>query len=127
MGAIAFQITSLTIVYATVYSDTDQRKCQSSSSLAFVTGEFPAQMVSNTENISIWWRHHDLRVNMYSLAMPLLPPIPYMIYLNHIMFHYEMSMLQLSIFCKQWPFYFVMSFCSLTFYVFPRASSSRVM
>ena len=23
-----------------------------------VTGEFPAQMASNTENISIWWRHH---------------------------------------------------------------------
>ena len=25
-----------------------------------VTGEFPAQMASNAENISIWWRHHDL-------------------------------------------------------------------
>ena len=23
------------------------------------TGEFPAQMASNTENVSIWWRHHD--------------------------------------------------------------------
>ena len=23
------------------------------------TGEFPAQMASNTENASIWWRHHD--------------------------------------------------------------------
>ena len=23
-----------------------------------VTGEFPAQMVSNAENLSIWWRHH---------------------------------------------------------------------
>ena len=23
-----------------------------------VTGEFPAQMASNTENVSIWWRHH---------------------------------------------------------------------
>ena len=22
------------------------------------TGEFPAQMVSNAENVSIWWRHH---------------------------------------------------------------------
>ena len=22
------------------------------------TGEFPAQMASNAENISIWWRHH---------------------------------------------------------------------
>ena len=24
------------------------------------TGEFPAQMASNTENVSIWWRHHDI-------------------------------------------------------------------
>ena len=23
-----------------------------------VTGEFPAQMASNVENVSIWWRHH---------------------------------------------------------------------
>ena len=36
MGAIAFQITSLTIVYSTVYSGADQRKHQSSASLAFV-------------------------------------------------------------------------------------------
>ena len=38
MGAIASQITSITIVYSTVYSDTDQRKHQSSASLAFVRG-----------------------------------------------------------------------------------------
>ena len=36
--AITSQITSLTIVYSTVYSDTDQRKHQSSASLAFVRG-----------------------------------------------------------------------------------------
>ena len=24
-----------------------------------VTGEFPAQMASKVENVSIWWRHHD--------------------------------------------------------------------
>ena len=38
MGAIASQITSLTIVNSTVYSDADQRKHQSSASLAFVWG-----------------------------------------------------------------------------------------
>ena len=38
MGAIASQITSLTIVFSTVYLDTDQRKHQSSASLAFVRG-----------------------------------------------------------------------------------------
>ena len=24
-----------------------------------VTGEFPTQMASNAENVSMWWRHHD--------------------------------------------------------------------
>ena len=38
MGAIASQITSFTIVYSTVYSGADQRKHQSSASLAFVRG-----------------------------------------------------------------------------------------
>ena len=38
MGAMTSQITSLTIAYSTVYSDADQRKHQSSASLAFVRG-----------------------------------------------------------------------------------------
>ena len=38
MTTIASQITSLTVVYSTVYSDVDQRKHQSSPSLAFVWG-----------------------------------------------------------------------------------------
>ena len=38
MGAIASQITSLTVVYPTVYSNADIRKHQSSASLAFVLG-----------------------------------------------------------------------------------------
>ena len=63
MGAIASQITSLTIVYSIIYLDADQRKHQSSASLAFVreftrTGEFPAQMASYAKNVSLWWRHH---------------------------------------------------------------------
>ena len=62
MCALASQITSLTIVYSIVYSDADQRKHQSSASLAFVReilpGKFPAQMASYAENVSIWWRHH---------------------------------------------------------------------
>ena len=58
MGAIVSQITSLTIVYSTVYSDADQRKHQSSASLAFGRGihrgpvSFPAQMTSNAENVT---------------------------------------------------------------------------
>ena len=38
MGAMASQFTSITIVYSTVYSGADQRKHQSSESLAFVRG-----------------------------------------------------------------------------------------
>ena len=38
MATIASQITSLAIVYSTIYSDADQRKHQSSASLAFVRG-----------------------------------------------------------------------------------------
>ena len=54
MNTIASQIPSITIVYSTVYSDADQRKHQNSASLAFVrTGEFPVQMASNAENVSI--------------------------------------------------------------------------
>ena len=44
MGSITSQITSLTIVYSTVYSDADQRKYQSSASLAFVRGTSNAEM-----------------------------------------------------------------------------------
>ena len=38
MGAMMSQITSLTIVYSTVYSGANQRKHQSSASLAFLRG-----------------------------------------------------------------------------------------
>ena len=38
MTTMASQITSITVVYSTVYSDADQRKHQSSASLTFVWG-----------------------------------------------------------------------------------------
>ena len=68
MASMASQITSLTIVYSAGYSGTDQTKHQSPVSLAFVrgihrgpgTGEFSAQMASNAENVSFWWRHHGM-------------------------------------------------------------------
>ena len=33
-----------------------------------VTCEFPAQRISNAENISIWWRHHDMHRNKLHIA-----------------------------------------------------------
>ena len=58
MCTIASQITSLTIVYSTVYFRRRSKKtsklcvtgiCEGNSP---VTGEFPAQMTSNAENVS---------------------------------------------------------------------------
>ena len=54
MGTIASQITSLTIVYSTVYSGADQSKQQSSESLAFVWGiTESAQLIRGLEMIWI--------------------------------------------------------------------------
>ena len=57
MTMMASQITSLAIVYSTVYSGADQIKHQSSTSLAFVWG---IHRSSNAEKVSIWWRHYVL-------------------------------------------------------------------
>ena len=62
MGAMASQITSFTIVCSTVYSSKKTSKLRVTGLCAGnspVTGEFPAQMASDAENVSIWWRHHD--------------------------------------------------------------------
>ena len=66
MGSIASQITSLTIVFSSFYSDADQRKHQSSPSLASVRG-IPTEMASNAENLSVWWRHYDAFNNLMYL------------------------------------------------------------
>ena len=61
MDATASQITSLAIVYSTVYS---RRRSKKTSKLrvtegnSSVTAEFHAQRASNAENGSISWRHH---------------------------------------------------------------------
>ena len=63
MGAITSQFTSLTIVYSAVYSDAETSKLRVTGLCAVnspVTGEFPAQMASNAENVSIWCRHHGV-------------------------------------------------------------------
>ena len=68
MSAMVSQITSLTIIYSTVYSRRRSNKtsklrvtglCEGNSP---VTAEFPAQMASNAENVSIWWRHYGHKI-----------------------------------------------------------------
>ena len=64
MGAMASQITSLTIVYSTIYSGADQRKHQSSASLAFVRRihwwpvNSPHKEPITPKNVPIRWRRH---------------------------------------------------------------------
>ena len=69
ISAMASQITSLTTVYSTIYSGTDKQKSKPRVTGLLevnspVTGELPTQRASNTENVSIWWRHHDTRNNL---------------------------------------------------------------
>ena len=57
------------------------------------TGEFPAQMTSNVENVSIWWRHHDNYWN-YRDIVQLLKTTGQEVYklqrLSHILFAYSL-------------------------------------
>ena len=68
MGAISSQITSPTIVYSIVYSDADKKKTSKPRRIGLCagnspgTGEFPAQMASYAENISIWWRQNKITI-----------------------------------------------------------------
>ena len=67
MDTIASQITSLTIVYLTVYSAQINENIKAPRYWPLCgnspwTGEFPAQMASYAENASIWWRHHEVDV-----------------------------------------------------------------
>ena len=62
MTTMASQITNLTVVYSTIYSDADQRKHQSSASLTFVWG-----------NHRDWWIPHtkgQLRGKCFHLMTP---------------------------------------------------------
>ena len=68
MGAMASQIISLAIVYPTVYSGADQRKHQTPRHWTLC--EFPAQMASNAENVSIWWRHHNWTIWFWDCSIP---------------------------------------------------------
>ena len=64
MNAMVSQIACVSIVYSTVCSDTDQRKHQSSASLALVRGihRWPVSSPHKgpvTQKVSIRWRHHE--------------------------------------------------------------------
>ena len=72
MTMIASQITSLTVVYSTVYSDANQRKHESSASLAFVWGIHRDRWIPRTKGqlrgkcfhlmTSLWQGHFTLHI-----------------------------------------------------------------
>ena len=106
MGAIASQITSLTIVYSSVYSDADQRKYQSSAPLAFVRGihrrpvnsphKWPVTRKCFHLMTSSWYqkRNNDTTKQHTDYAKRLLT------YINHPMSRHHNSCL-----CPQWCYY----------------------
>ena len=63
MGTIAPKITSLNRLFRRISKKTSKLRvtglCAGKSP---VTGEFPAQMANNAENVSIWWRHYGARL-----------------------------------------------------------------
>ena len=76
-GAMASQISSLTIVYSRRRSKKISKLrvtglCAVNSPL---TGEFHAQRASNEENVSIWWRHQEYEIwNVFTTLCRI--PIP---------------------------------------------------
>ena len=91
MSVMASQITSLTIVYSNVYSSTDQRKHQISTSVAGnspVTGEFPEQRASNAEEsfllMTSSWVGCEVRSHYNTTNRHLPRRIHYHVQLNSI-------------------------------------------
>ena len=70
MTTMASQITCLTVVYLTVYSDADQRKHQSSASLAFVQGIHQDRWIPRTKG---QLRGKCLRLMTSSWALGCMP------------------------------------------------------
>ena len=81
------------------------------------TGEFPAQRVSNAENVSIWWRHHDVsHSNQHSNADSPLGNIP------------SRVSLEVSQWSRQFSTYrhlFKLNFTKTTITLFPSKTSTN--
>ena len=95
MGSMASQITSLTIVYSIVYSDADQRKHQSSRSLAFVRGihRGPANSSHKWPVTRKMFPFHDVIMHMLNMGLFLLTLLIH----SHFYPHFHCSMTKLEI------------------------------
>ena len=116
MSVMKSQIPSVSIVCSRFGSGAHQRKkiklcvtglCGWNS---LVSGEFPAQRASNAENVSIWWRHHDMN-GLIHLFISLSLKFPHVSrqFILHIDFrigrfiHYETPCVWLT--CDNSPLY----------------------
>ena len=77
MGAMVYQITSLAIF---LLKHLFRRGSKRTSKLRVtglcagnspVTGDFPTQIASNAENVSIWWRRH-INIESVNALVPLV-------------------------------------------------------
>ena len=95
MRALASQVTGVAIAQLFVQSQTKENaKAPRHWPLwgnSPVTGELFAQKASNAENVSIWWRHHDLGHSV-SFAYSLIDSLyhthyPTRYWCSHFQFH----------------------------------------
>ena len=77
LGAMASQITSLTIVYSTIYVQIKENI--KASHHWPLWGEFTGdwwiprtQMARYAENVSIWWRHHEILYCLFQVCTQVL-------------------------------------------------------
>ena len=117
MDPVASQITSLTIVYSIVYSDADERKHQSSASLAFVWGMnsphkgpvtrkmFPFDDVI-TGNPHTWQATQSLYRNGALVLLKYFVPTPFTkrSHSQHSIVHITRGHRSLNLFDSRWHF-----------------------
>ena len=105
-GAMASQITSLTIVYSTVYSGTDNRKHQSYASLDFVRGihRWPVNSPDKRPVTRKMFSFDAVIMNTYfahSVVHVLLESDPHESYTNRIGLQlFDRDALHLYLYCK---------------------------
>ena len=90
MGAMASQNTNSTVFFHVQIKENIKAPRHWLLWNSPVTGEFPAQMASNAENVSIWWRHHVIKIQpiTYSLVRILLwfkTPLKVNLYDNRVL------------------------------------------
>ena len=137
MGAMTTQITSLTVVCSTVCWSKKTSKLRVTGLCAGyspVTGECPAQMASNAENVSFWWRHHEDGLSSYEIPYDRLivimgRPTPVRrhfdiekaaysshIIIKHALQHSVYALADnLSSHCSDRKVYYVIVYCNKTF------------